>query len=99
MLVPVVETASTSPSPAKVLEIDTVALTRLRLSGSLTEMLGDTVIGAAFSVYLGTRTTEVGVGASLIAVMLTVSVRVVLRLNEPAPSLSTQVTVRVGFEP
>jgi hypothetical protein len=35
----------------------------------------------------------------LIAVMLTVVVCAVLRLLEPDPSLSTQVTVRVRFEP
>ena len=32
-------------------------------------------------------------------VMATVVVATLLRLNEPEPSLSTQVTVRVGFEP
>src|SRR5205807_3966813 len=99
MLVPAVLKESTSPSPAKVLPTDTAAFTSVRLSGSLTDRVGDTVTAAAFSVKLVTPVTEVSVGASLTAVRLTVSVCVVLRLNDPEPSLSTQVTVRVVLEP
>ena len=98
MPVPAVLAARTSPSPAKVPPaIDTVADTRSRLSGSVTEAAGDKV-----TVWLAVKATlaaAVSVGGSLIAVMLTVVVCAVERLNEPAPSLSTQVMVRVGVEP
>ena len=77
----------------------TVAFAMLRLSGSLTVRLGDSVNCAAFSVYEALVATLESVGASLTAVMLTVSVCDVLRLNEEAPSLSTQVMVLVRFEP
>src|ERR1700756_1784546 len=99
MLVPAVLKPSTSPSRAKPLPTDTVALTRVRLSGSLTDRAGDTVMAAPFSVKPVTPVTAATVGASLTAVKLTVSVWVVLRLNEPEPSLANQVTGRVVLEP
>src|SRR5580704_7159878 len=100
MLVPVVEAASTSPSPAKVPPVTlTVAPARLRLSGSLTETADDSVAAAPSSVYAAVVATLLNVGGSLTLVMLTVDVTAVLKLFEPEPSLSTQVNVRVGFEP
>ena len=93
-------TAITSPSLANVPPtIFTVALARLRLSTSETVRALDRVCAAAFSVYDALVATLVSTGGSLIAVMLMVSVCAVLRLNEPEPSLSTQVTVRVLLEP
>jgi hypothetical protein len=77
----------------------TVAPDRLTSSGSLTETDPDKVAGAPSSVKAAVVATFDNVGASLMLVMLTVLVTAVLRLNEPEPSLSTQVTVRVGFEP
>src|SRR5580700_10488043 len=100
MLVPVVVAASTSPSPAKVPPVIlTVAADRLTSSGSLTETDPDNVAAAPSSVKAAVVATLLKVGASLMLVMLTVLVTAVLRLLEPEPSLSTQVTVRVGFEP
>ena len=80
--------------------ICTVALTSFWLSGSLTVTAGARLVGSACSsVHEATVVPIAKVGASLTLVMLTVSVRAVLRLNEPEPSLSPQVTVRVAFEP
>jgi len=50
------------------------------------------VKAAAFSTKVVTPVTAESVGASLTAVRLMVSVWTVLRLNEPEPSLSSQVT-------
>src|SRR5271155_2992548 len=98
MLVPVVVAANTSPSPANVpAAIDTVAPARSRLSGSDTVTLGDnvsTVDGTAVTA----ATTPPSAGGSLTAVMLPVEVAVPVELLAP-PSLSVQVTVRVGAEP
>src|ERR1700693_5711641 len=80
--------------------IETVALARLRLSVSKTETLPDRVAGVACSsVQAVSVATLESTGGSLIGVMLTVVVATVLRLLEPWPSLSIQVTVRVGSEP
>ena len=99
MLVPAVPTASTSPSPAKLPPmIATVALARSRLSGSDTLALPASVAcWPSVKPKLPGRLPSAG--ESLIAVMLMVVVAAVLRLLEPEPSLSTQVTVRVGLEP
>ena len=77
---------------------DTVAPVSDRLSGSATASVGDSV-----TVLLSENATWadwlVTVGASLTAVTPMVVVCAVLRLNEPLPSFTTQVTVRVGSEP
>src|SRR5947199_383538 len=100
MLVPVVVVASTSPSPVNLPPvIDTVALARLRLSGSVTVTAPDSVTAAPSSVKEALVATLLRIGGSLTLVMLTVVVATLLRLNEPQPSLTIQVTVRVGFEP
>src|SRR5438128_298551 len=99
MAVPVVFAASSSPSPAKLPPvIAAVALASVRLSGSAAVSDGD-----AATVCPGRQVTLAvtadSVGGSFTLVMLTVSVTAVLRLFDPLPSLSTQVTRRVGFEP
>ena len=97
--VPIVEVASTSPSPANVPPATfTVALVMPRLSGSVTVTDGDSVTVCP-SVKATVPAVAVSVGGSLTAVMLSVEVTTVLRLNEPLPSLSCQVTVRVVLEP
>src|SRR6267142_994679 len=99
MAVPAMLTASTSPSPAKVpVVIATVAPASVRLSRSEIVTLGDSVTGAAFSVKLALVATLPRVGGLLTAVMLTVEVAVPMGLLA-LPSLSVQVTVRVGLEP
>src|SRR4249920_3310683 len=100
MLVPVVSAASTSPSPTNVPPaIFTVAPVQVGLSGSVTETVGDSTIEAPFSVKLVLVVPSASVGASLTAVTLIVVVVIELRLLEPLPSLSSQVTVRVGLAP
>src|SRR5262249_55565735 len=96
MLVPLVLKPSTSPSPEKVPPvIETVALDRLALSKSVTVTLGEMVVVLP-CVKSSEDATDVSVGGSFAILM--VVVWAALRLNEPAPSLSTQVTVRVGLE-
>ena len=91
--------ASTSPSPANVPPVTaTVAPVSVRLSGSATVSDGDSVT-VLLSVNATWAAWPVSVGASLTAVTLMVVVCAALRLNEPLPSLTTQVTVRVGSEP
>src|SRR5262249_22530321 len=100
MLVPVVLAERTSPSPAKLPPVmDTVALARFRLSGSATVTLGESTTDAPFSVNDTEAAVPASVGGSLSAPMLPVGVATELRLLEPLPSLSSHVTVRVGFEP
>src|SRR5262249_62362659 len=72
MWVPATLAASTSPSLAKVPPvIDTVALVRLRLSTSETASVGEIwMVVPAVNVTVGV--TEVTVGASLMAVRVTV---------------------------
>ena len=67
------------------------------MSGSVTDRLGDSV--RVWPVTNRSVAAAATVGASLTAVMPMVVVWAALRLNEPLPSLTTQVTVRVGFEP
>src|ERR1700730_16307866 len=98
MLVPVVVAASTSPSPENVPPVIlTVASRSFWSSGSVTVTLGDRV-----TVLLGAPTTDGAtfdnVGASLTKVTLMVEVAVPVE-NDALPSLSVQVSVRVGFEP
>src|SRR5215471_6857185 len=100
MLVPATLAERISPSPAKVPPvIDTVAPARLRLSGSDAEAAPDSVTAPPPWVKLAEAATLLKVGASLTLVMPIVVVATLLRLNEPEPSLTTHVTVRVGFEP
>src|SRR5215813_2896031 len=95
MLVPLVLNESTSPSLAKVPPvIETVALDRLALSKSVTVMLGEMVVVLPW-VKSSEDANEVSVGGSF--AMLMVVVCAALRPDEPAPSLTTQVTVRVGL--
>src|SRR5262249_17463221 len=97
---PFVFAASTSLSPAKVPPVTaTVALASLRVSGSATVTIGDKVVGGCSSVHDATAAPSDSAGASFTAVMLTVVVAGALRLDGPEPSLATQVTVRVVFEP
>src|SRR5262245_56038460 len=98
MAVPETLAASTSPSPAKVPPvIATVAPARVRLSGSDTVTAGDSVTGDPFSVY-DALAVPASVGGSFTAVMLTMLVVLPVALLA-LPSLSVQVTVRVGAEP
>ena len=60
---------------------------------------GGSSAAVAADLCLAATATDATVGASLTAAMLTVSVAVALRLFEALPSLSTQVTVRVGSAP
>ena len=100
MLVPAVDAASTSASPENVPPvIETVALASVRLSGSVTETAPDSVTAPPSSVKWTLEATLASVGASLTATTLTVVVANELRLFDPLPSLSSQVTVRVGFAP
>src|SRR5204862_529727 len=89
----------TSPSPAKMSPVMcTVADARLRLSESATAALPANVSGGLPTWY----ETSVGMlprTGALFGVMLMVSVTGVLRLLSGEPSLSVQVTVRVGFAP
>src|ERR1043166_7808547 len=97
MWVPATLAESTSPSPAKVPPvIFTVAFAILRLSGSDTDNVGESCTGLP-SRNDRVGNTEVRVGASLIAVMLTVGVAAVLPTLKS--SFTPQVTVRVGSEP
>ena len=92
---PAVVAASTSPSPANVPPVSaTVALVNVvvaLLSVSVTA--GASVVAVPFSVNAAVAGTRIA-GPRW---MSTVVVWAVLRLNEPGPSLSTQVTVRVGL--
>src|SRR5215813_1974675 len=100
MLVPAVLKASTSLSPTKAPPaIETVAEVMIVLSGSLTEMLPDTVTAAPFSVKFALAATVVKVGGLSLGVIVMVVVETLLEPSDPLPSLTTQVTVRVGFEP
>ena len=100
MLVPVVLAASMSWSLAKVPPvIETVALASVRLSGSVTATAPASVTAPAASVNCWLVATLPSVGGWLRLVTETVVVTAVLRLLEAPPSLSTQVTVRVGSEP
>src|ERR1043166_2985643 len=95
MLVPPTLAESTSPSPAKLPPVTlTVALDRLALSKSVTVTLGDSVVVLPW-VKPTDDATDVSVGGSCATLMVVVAA--VLRLNVLAPSLSTQVTVRVGL--
>ena len=97
MLVPATVALSTSPSPANVPPvIFTVALVRFGLSKSVTVMAGDSVVVLPW-VKAIVAATLLSVGG--MSAMSTVVVTGALRLNEPEPSLSTQLTVRVGLEP
>src|SRR5215469_16916217 len=90
-----------SPSPGNVPPvIATVPPTRLRLSGSDTEAVGErkSPLGLP-SAKIARGSTPASVGGLFTAVMLTVEVTAVLRFDDALPSLSTQVTVRVGFDP
>jgi hypothetical protein len=92
MLVPAVLVASTSPSPANLpAVIDTVALSRSRLSGSLTVRDGDRVTAPPFSVYDTLAATPDRVGGSFTLRIVTV---VVCAVAVALPSLTVQVTVR-----
>src|SRR5262249_24622453 len=96
MLVPATLARSTSPSPGNAPPvIATVALARVALSGSETATVGDSVTAGPFSVK-DASVVPASVGGSFTAVMLIVVVDTELRLLEPLPSLSSQVTVRVG---
>ena len=101
MLVPVVLKASTSKSPAKVPPvIETVALVMLApASGSETDRLPDSVTGTAFSVKLALAATWLRVGGASSGVIVMVVIAGALSPLEPLPSLTTQVTVRVGSLP
>src|ERR1043166_7029922 len=95
MEVPPTLAESTSPSPAKLPPVmETVALTKLALSKSVTVMLGDIVVVLPW-VNANEETTDVSVGGSCAILMVVVAA--LLRLNELPPSLRTQVTVRVGL--
>src|ERR1700761_7604238 len=77
--------------------IDTVAPARFWLSGSLTEREGDSV--RVSPVTNETLAAAATVGGSFTAVIVTVVIAGVLKLNEPAPSLTAHLTVRVGSAP
>jgi hypothetical protein len=80
--------------------IDTVAESCVFTpSGSLMVMWLDRVVGATSSVQNAFAATPVSVGGMSACATVTVSVCAVLRLFDVPPSLSTQVTVRVGFAP
>src|SRR5205807_8969464 len=97
MAVPVVVAAKRSPSLAKVPPaIRTVAAASLRLSASETVTFGASVAAAAPCVKDALAGMPDTVGALLMLVMLMVVVAAVLAA---LPSLSDQVTVRVGAEP
>src|ERR1700720_4846952 len=97
MLVLAVLKPSTSPSPMNLPPlIDTVALARVTLSGSNTETDGDNVTVWPWRKLTG-EVNDVSVGG--MCAMLIVVFCAVLRLFEAEPSLSTQVTVRVGLLP
>src|SRR5438270_745023 len=99
MPVPVVETARTSPSSAKVPPvIVTVAPARLRLSASDTVRFGDNVWAASSSVQVAVGATLFSTGGSFTSVMLTVVVWDALKLLDVLPSSSVQVMDRVGFK-
>src|SRR5262249_41491452 len=94
-MLPTGVSASLSPSPVKVPPvIETVALDKLVLSKSETVIAGEIVVVLPWGK-LSEGATEISVRGS--CAMLIVVVAAVLRLNEPEPSLSTQVTVRVGL--
>src|SRR5215475_5318752 len=96
-MLPVGVALSTSPSPAKVPpKIFTVALDRFGLSRSVTVMAGDSVVVLPW-VKAMVAATLLRLGGTF--AMSTVVVTGPLRLNEPEPSLSTQVTVRVLLAP
>src|SRR6202035_5410895 len=99
-MLPVGVAASTSPSPVNVpVVIETVAPTRLRLSGSLTEAALDSTTAPAPCVKCAPVATFDSVGGSFTLVTPMVVVTAVLRLLELPPLLSTQVTVRAGSAP
>ena len=97
MWVPATLAESTSPSPAKPPPtIWTVALARSRLSGSVTESVGDS--GSVLpSVKPAVAVSEAAAGASLTAVRWTVVVAAALAMLKS--SFTTQVMVRVGSAP
>src|ERR1700745_1957648 len=100
MLVPVVlPNPSTSLSPTKTPPaIETVAEVMLGgLSGSLTESVEESVTDAPFSVKFTLDVTLLNVGGWSDGVMLMVVVWKLLWPSEALPSLTTQVTVRVGL--
>src|ERR1043166_2818238 len=97
MLVPVVDVESRSASPANVPPvIDTVALARLRLSGSTTEADPDSVVAASCSVYCAVEAMLLSVGGSLTPMPETVGVWGALLST---PSFTTQVRVGGVLEP
>src|SRR5262249_10124295 len=83
--------------------IATVALTRLRLSGSVTDTLGDNVTNACSSVKDALAATFDKVGGSLTLVTLTVEVTGVLTSTPPFAvplgSIKVEVAVPAGSEP
>src|SRR5262249_39713906 len=80
--------------------VRTVARDRMRTSAAATEAPLASVTAPPSSVKDAlVAATFDNVGASLMLVTLMVVVCAALRLNEPEPSLSVQVSVRVGFEP
>src|SRR5580704_6969039 len=99
-MLPTAVAASTSPSPLNVPPvIETAALERFKSSGSVIVTLGDKVTVLAGPLF-NDVTTLASVGGSLTTLMLTVVVWTgVLKLFDVPPSLSTQVTSRVGSEP
>src|SRR5262245_23323692 len=95
MLVPALDAERISPSPGNVpAVIFTVAPLRFKLSGSATVSAGESVT-VWNCVSVTADATELNAGALLIGLMVTVVV------PEPvaAPSLTDQVTVRVGCDP
>src|ERR1700682_1954438 len=98
MLVPVVLVDRTSPSPANVPPLTAiVAPASVVLSGSDTVTAPDRVAAAPPSVKLAEVATLLRVGGLLTPVRLTVVVAAALTLLVEPPSLTTQVTVRVGL--
>src|ERR1700693_2403670 len=96
-MLPTVVAVSTSPSLAKTPPaIETVAADRVELCGSETVRLPDSVAELPFSVKCAFAATLLKVGAGTRSMVV---VAAVLRLFEALPSLHTQVTVRVGWEP
>src|ERR1043166_8147612 len=102
MTVPVVDVASTSPSPANLPPvIDTVALARLRLYGSVTVSAPESVAVASCSVYCALAATLVRVGGSLTPTTVIVLLALLDAPNGKnfSPSLTIQSIVRVVGEP
>jgi hypothetical protein len=98
MVVPIVFAARTSLSPVNAPAVTaTVALARLRLSGSDKLRVGDKVTGPA-AVKAAVAATPESCREPLTFVMVTVVFAMPMLWNG-WPSLIAQVTVRVGFNP